>query len=217
VTDCRNAARNRGGGRPKLGKHIVIAGAGAVGGYVGGHLARAGEDVALIDPWPAHVNAMREQGLRLTGTQGEHVVRVNAMHLTEVQGLARKPIDIAIVCTKSFDTEWATAMIGQYLAPGGYVVSMQNSINEERIASVVGWDRTLGCIASTISVNLVEPGHIMRFQEPGGGKRTVFYVGGSYSERCGQRKGDDQPLGRALDQARDQRHHPRPAGRDRAR
>jgi len=160
-----------------VGKHVVIVGAGAVGGYVGGHLARAGEDVALVDPWPVHVNAMRERGLRLTGTQGEHVVRVNAMHLTEVQGFARKPIDIAIICTKSFDTEWATAMIAQYLAPGGYVVSMQNSINEERIARVVGWDRTLGCIASTISVNLVEPGHIMRFQEPGGGKRTVFYVG----------------------------------------
>ena len=160
-----------------MGKHILIFGAGAVGGYVGGHLARAGEDVALVDPWPEHVNAMRAHGLRLGGTQGEHVVRVNALHLTEVQSLQHKPVDIAIICTKSYDTEWATMMIRQYLAPAGYVVSLQNSINEERIAGVVGWGRTVGCIASTISVNLTEPGRILRYRQPGGGARTVFYVG----------------------------------------
>ena len=57
-------------------KHIAIIGAGAVGGYVGGHLTRAGEDVSLVDPWAEHVQAMRARGLRLSGTQGEHVVQV---------------------------------------------------------------------------------------------------------------------------------------------
>ena len=160
-----------------MGKHIAIIGAGAVGGYVGGHLTRAGEDVSLVDPWSEHVAEIRKHGLNLSGTQGEHCVRVNILHVSDVQSFVRKPIDIAIICTKSYDTEWATTMIRQYLAPAGFVVSMQNGINEERIAGVVGWGRTVGCIVSTISVNAFKPGHIMRYQQPGGHHHTVFRVG----------------------------------------
>ena len=153
-------------------------GAGAVGGYVGGHLTRAGQDVTLVDPWPEHVAAMRERGLHLGGSQGEHVVRVNAIHLSDVQSFVRKPVDIAVICTKSYDTEWSAMMIGQYLSPQGYVVSMQNGINEERIARAVGWGRTVGAIVSTISVNAYEPGRIKRYQQPGGTTgHATFRVG----------------------------------------
>ena len=157
--------------------HIAIIGAGAVGGYTGGRLALAGEAVTLIDAWPEHVNAMRAQGLRLSGTQGEHTVKVQALHISDVQGLTQQPVDIAIISTKSYDTEWATALIAPYLAPHGYVVSMQNGMNEERIARIVGWDKTVGCIASSISVNVAAPGHITRTQQPGGGGHAVFRVG----------------------------------------
>src|SRR5882724_9218078 len=109
-------------------KHIVFIGAGAVGGYVGAHLARAGEDVALVDPWPDHIDAIKRDGMHLSGSQGEHRVRVKAMHVHEVQGFVKKPVDIAIICTKSYDTEWAALMVRQYLAPTGYIVSMQNGI-----------------------------------------------------------------------------------------
>ncbi len=160
-----------------MGKHIVFVGAGAVGGYVGAQLARAGEDVALVDPWPDHVEAIKRDGMHLGGSQGEHVARVKAMHMHEVQSLVRKPVDIAIICTKSYDTEWATQMIKQYLSPQGYVVSMQNGINEERIAAIAGWGRTVGCALSTISVNCFKPGYISRYQQPGGDRHTVFRVG----------------------------------------
>jgi 2-dehydropantoate 2-reductase len=161
-----------------MGKHIVFIGAGAVGGYVGGHLTRAGEDVTLVDAWPEHVEAMRSNGLHLGGSQGEHVVRVNAIHISDVQGFMRKPVDIAVICTKSYDTEWAAMMILPYLAPRGYVVSMQNGINEERIARAVGWGRTVGTTVSTISVNAYEPGRIKRYQEPGSTtQHNVFRVG----------------------------------------
>src|SRR6266576_3365442 len=73
-----------------------------------------------------------------------------------------EPVDIAFVCMKSYDTAWATMLIRQYLAPDGYVVSLQNCMNEETIAGIVGWGKTLGCIASSITVNLPEPGHIHR-------------------------------------------------------
>ncbi len=160
-----------------MGRHIAIIGAGAVGGYVGGHLTRAGEDVSLVDPWAEHVQRMRSHGLRLSGTQGDHLIQVDALHLSDVQRFVRKPVDIAIVCTKSYDTEWAALMIRPYLAPDGFGVSMQNGINEERLAGILGWGRTVGCIVSTISVNALEPGHIMRYQQPGGEHHTVFRVG----------------------------------------
>ena len=106
---------------------LAIVGAGAVGGYLGGHLARTGQDVTLIDPWPEHIETIRRQGIHLSGMTDEEtcVVKVPTMHLTEVQSISKqKPIDIAIVSVKSYDTEWATRFIAQYLAPEGYVVSL---------------------------------------------------------------------------------------------
>ncbi|HYM31607.1 MAG TPA: 2-dehydropantoate 2-reductase [Candidatus Cybelea sp.] len=164
-----------------MSKRIAVVGAGAVGGYVGGHLARLGQDVTLIDPWPEHIEAIRARGLEVTGvTAAEHFIIKSAktMHLTEVQGLSKqKPIDIALVSVKSYDTEWATMMIRPYLAPEGFVVSLQNCINEERVAAIVGWGKTLGCIAARISVDLYEPGRIRRTVPMGGAKHTVFRIG----------------------------------------
>lgn len=163
-----------------MGKRIVFVGAGAIGGYVGGHLTRAGHDVTLIDPWPEHVERMRSHGLELSGvTEAErHTVKVNALHVTEVQRLSReRPVDIAFVCVKSYDTDWATLLIRQYLAPDGFVVSLQNCINEERIAALVGWGRTTGCIASLIAAELHGPGRVKRTVPMGGERHTVFRVG----------------------------------------
>jgi 2-dehydropantoate 2-reductase len=160
-----------------MAKRIAFMGAGAVGSYVGGHLTRAGADVTLIDPWPDHVDTIKRDGLHLEGTQGHHHVRPKALHLHEVQSLFREPVDVAFVCTKSYDTVWATHLISQYLAPGGYIVSLQNGINEERIAGVVGWGRVIGVIASSISVNAYKPGHVTRTVQPGGPGYTVFRVG----------------------------------------
>ena len=163
-----------------MSKRIAVVGAGAVGGYVGTHLAAGGHDVTLIDPWPAHVDRLKSHGMEIFGMTPEErmTVKVNAMHLTEVQNLAKqKPIDIAFIAVKSYDTVWATTMIRQYLSAAGCVVSMQNCINEERVAGVVGWGRTLGCIVTGgVGVDLYEPGHIRR----GYAKRadiTSFYIG----------------------------------------
>jgi 2-dehydropantoate 2-reductase len=163
-----------------MGKRIAIMGAGAVGGYAGAHMARAGENVTFLDPWPAHVERLKSAGLRITHAMDvpEFTVPVRALHLTEAQQLAKEaPVDIAFVCMKSYDTAWATTLIAQYLAPDGYVVSLQNCMNEATVAGVVGWGRTLGCIASVISVGLDEPGHVHRGAGKGGAAHTVFRVG----------------------------------------
>jgi 2-dehydropantoate 2-reductase len=171
-------------------RKIAIVGAGAVGGYAGAYMARAGEDVTFIDPWPAHVAEMRTAGLRITHSAIDEsfTLPVRALDITEVQGLAKEaPIDIAFLCMKSYDTAWATMLIAQYLAPSGCVVSLQNCMNEETIAGVVGWGKTLGCIASQIGVGLEAPGHVHRGIGKGGSLYTVFRVGevhGRVTERA---------------------------------
>jgi 2-dehydropantoate 2-reductase len=163
-----------------MGKRIVVVGAGAIGGYMGGHLARGGEDVTLIDPWPEHVNRMNANGLQVDGvtTQECFVTPVKAIHLTDVQHLSKeKPVDIAFVSVKSYDTEWATALVCQYLAPDGFVVSLQNCMNEETVASVAGAYRTVGCIASTLAAELIGPAHVQRNVPLAGEGHAAFRVG----------------------------------------
>lgn len=147
-------------------QRIAIIGAGAVGGYVGAYLARAGQDVTAFDAWPDHVEAIRRDGIRLTGmTEADTMtVRLPTRHLSELQGLSREaPIDIAIMAVKSYDTVWGTAAIAPYLAPSGFVLSAQNCVNEERIAGVVGWGRVLGCmVGNNFTVDLHAPGEIRR-------------------------------------------------------
>src|SRR5947209_6111605 len=176
--DTQRETRGR---RKKMGKRIAVVGVGALGGYVGGNLAHAGEDVTLIDFWPENIETIRAKGLELDGVTPEEkftVKNAKTMHLTEMEALSRqKPIDIAFVSMKSYDTEWATALIKQYLAPDGYVVSLQNCLNEERIAGVVGWGKTVGMVASLISVDMFEPARIRRTVAKGGDKHTVFRVG----------------------------------------
>lgn len=161
-------------------KRIVIVGAGAVGGYAGAYMVQAGADVTFVDPWPENVEAIRSKGLTVTHLKDvpEFTVQCRALHLTELQQLSReRPVDIAFICMKSYDTEWATAMIRQYLSPGGYCVSLQNCLNEETIAKVVGWGRTLGAIASQITVELAAPGHVKRAAGKGAPAHIVYRVG----------------------------------------
>ncbi len=163
-----------------MGYKIAIMGTGAVGAYAGAHMARAGEDVTFIDPWPENVETMKGRGIKVSHIRDvpEWSTAVRALHLTELQHAAKeKPFDIAFVCMKSYDTEWATVMIAQYLAPAGFVVSLQNCMNEETIAGVVGWGKVVGCIASSITVDLCEAGHVRRAAGKSGDKHTVFRTG----------------------------------------
>jgi len=167
-----------------------MVGAGGVGGMCAGHMARNGEDVTFIDPWPAHVDKMNKDGLELRGVSEEETynVKVKALHITEVQTTFRDgPFDVAFVSTKSYDTIWATSLIKPYLSETGFVVSLQNALNEERVASVVGPSKTLGCIASGIGVELEKPAHVQRNVPIRGNSHTVFRVGelhGRITERA---------------------------------
>src|SRR5204863_12963 len=83
------------------------------GGYAGAHMVKAGEDVTFIDFWPEHVEHMKQHGLTITHLRDVEpfTVPARALHVTELQQISKeKPFDIAFVCTKSYDTAWATAM-----------------------------------------------------------------------------------------------------------
>jgi 2-dehydropantoate 2-reductase len=159
---------------------VCIVGAGAVGGYVGAHLVKAGMDPILVDAWPAHVEAMRERGLSVTGMTGAATVeaRVRALHVSDVPQLVRElAIDIAFIAVKSYDTAWATQLIVPYLAPTGCLVSLQNSINEPTMAAIAGWHRVLGCSVSALAAELVEPGRIVRNSPLGDAKKPGMRIG----------------------------------------
>ena len=164
---------------------IGIIGAGAIGCVVGGLLTKAGHDVTLVDQWPEHIETMKQHGLRLSGTCGEHTIPVKALHIHELQGVAT-PFEAVFVSVKSYDTEWAAQMALAYLEqPDGVVVDFQNGVNDERVASVVGKARCLGCVI-TIGAGMYEPGHAMRTDS------------GSVGFKIGEHDGRDTPRAQAL-------------------
>ena len=112
---------------------IAVMGAGSVGCYFGGMLARAGHDVTLIGR-AAHVQAIRRDGLLLdTQTFCEHV-RVRA----ESDASAVKDAELVLFCVKSIDTGPAAAIIAPHLAEGAVVLSLQNGVdNAQRLESVL--------------------------------------------------------------------------------
>ena len=136
---------------------IGVLGVGGVGGVIGGYLAKAGHDVTLIDAWAASIERIKEAGLTVTTQEGEFTVKAAALHIGEVS-IARPAFDVVILSVKSNETSWTSKFIEPYLAPGGFVVSAQNSINEDAIAEVLGWPRVVGCIV-TLGAGMYEPGH----------------------------------------------------------
>ena len=155
---------------------IGVFGAGAVGGTIGGLLSLAGRDVTLIGQWREHIDAVRKNGLRMVETTGTRLAHPHILHHEEL-GTLTKPFDVVLLCVKSYDTEWAVKAVAPHLAPHGFVASLQNGINESRIAAIVGVERTVGVGISTIGANATEPGEVVRTSSRGGSAHTVFRVG----------------------------------------
>jgi 2-dehydropantoate 2-reductase len=127
--------------------------------------------------WGEHVDKMRQDGLKVTGTQGDFTVPVNALHLSDAMQISAK-FDIAFIAVKSYDTEWSAHFVKRLLAPDGVMVDSQNCMNDELIASIVGYDREVGCVMSSVTVALGEPGHVHRGGQPGRDRgHDVFRVG----------------------------------------
>lgn len=134
---------------------LTVVGAGAIGGVVGGHLARAGHDVALIEVDEAHVAAVRARGLAVSGA-AEFTVRIPIGTPEE----APASLGAVLLAVKSRHTLDALATIAPRLAPDGFVVSLQNGLEEYRIADAVGEKRTVGAFL-TFGGYYAEPGKVV--------------------------------------------------------
>src|SRR6185312_2190184 len=134
---------------------VTIFGAGAIGGTIGAYATQAGHDITLVDIVPEHVRIMNEKGLRIIGGRGDNLFPVKAKLASEVTG----PLGVVFLCVKGHFTETAMQQIAPLLAPDGYVVSIQNGLNEEIIAREIGAERTVGCFVH-FGADLIEPGVI---------------------------------------------------------
>ncbi len=139
--------------------HVVVAGAGGIGGALAGEAALGGGNVSVIDAWADHVEAIRADGLRLQGPSpmGERTVGLSAWHISEWQLLA--PIDLLVVATKSFDNQWIAPLLAPRLAEKATVISAQNGVNEPQLAEFLGRERIVGAVvlfpAEAVSPGLV--------------------------------------------------------------
>ena len=153
----------------------VVVGAGAIGGTVAAGLVRDGHDVLVCDADPEHVAAINRDGLVIEGPVEEYTVRVPAVAPADLP----HGIDHVLLAVKAHHTGQAMRTIAPRLAPNGYVVSLQNGMNEPEIVAAVGAERVVGAFVN-FGADVVGPGRILR------GNRATFRIGeldGSDSER----------------------------------
>ncbi len=135
---------------------IAIFGSGGVGGYFGGRLAAAGEDVTFMARG-AHLAALRQGGLHIESPNG-------ALHLPTVQATDRPadvgPVDVVLFTVKLYDVAAAAATLAPMIGPDTVVVTLQNGVEAvDMVAQHVGADHVAGGVAYIVVV-VDQPGHL---------------------------------------------------------
>jgi 2-dehydropantoate 2-reductase len=136
---------------------FAVLGAGAVGCYFGGMLARAGHEVVLIGR-PAHVAAIRAEGLRMQTRSFDERVKIGAStDVAEVAGAA-----VVLLCVKSTDTESAAQSLCDHLGAGTVVLSLQNGVdNAKRLRAVLGPAQPVAATVVYVATEMAGPGHLL--------------------------------------------------------
>ena len=133
---------------------VAVLGAGAVGCFFGGMLARAGHRVTLIGR-PMHVDAFRKSGLHFEGLKFNQRVPVEAS--TEAEAV--RGVRLVLVCVKSTDTDQAAAQIAPFLEADAIVVNLQNGVdNTERIQARVSQPVIPAVVY--VATEMAGPGHL---------------------------------------------------------
>jgi 2-dehydropantoate 2-reductase len=161
-------------------KIAILGGGGAMGGIFGGYLARAGNDVTLIDVSKAAVTAINDNGLTIEEKDGSQpVIKVPASDNPASVG----PVDLIINFVKCYHTEAAVRAAAPMIGGDTAVLSLQNGWgNAPRIASIVGEDRVLVGLTYH-GGTLLAPG---RVKHPGSGMTYIGELTGKPSERLGK-------------------------------
>ena len=112
------------------------------------------------DAWAAHVEAMKAGGLKVVLPEQELHAAVRALHICEVSVQAPQ-FDIVLLAAKSHDSRWLAQFIKPYLKSDGVLVCVQNSLNDEWVAPIIGYTRDIGCTIE-LSAEVFTPGIIQR-------------------------------------------------------
>jgi 2-dehydropantoate 2-reductase len=153
---------------------IAIVGAGAVGGYFGARLARAGEDVTFIARG-SHLDAIRTRGLEVVSPAlGDFIVRARAEADPSVVGA----VDLVIFAVKTYDNDTAIPLLAPLVGTATAVLTLQNGIDSAaQLAATLGEARVLG--GTTYVATAVEaPGRIVQT----GVHRSIIF-GEAFGER----------------------------------
>lgn len=140
-------------------KKLLIFGTGAVGGYYGGVLVKAGFDVTFVARGENY-NALKEKGLTLIRNGKKEIIPINIVKA--IHELPKEKIfDYILICVKSKDTKVAAESIKQIVGPNTTVASFQNGIeNEDIIASVIGKKHVIGALVF-IATQMMGPGVVV--------------------------------------------------------
>ena len=134
---------------------VAVMGAGAVGCYFGGMLARAGHDVTFIAR-PQHVEAITRDGLRMETKTFDERVQLKAV--TDVSGA--RDADLVLFCVKSMDTEAAGAQLQPVLRPDTLVLCLQNGVdNADRLRGVLP-EHAVAAAVVYVATEMAGPGHL---------------------------------------------------------
>ena len=136
---------------------IAVMGSGGVGGYFGGQLGRAGEDVAFIARGD-HLAALRTSGLTVRSrVSGDFTLPVFATD--DIASIG--PVDLVLLCVKTYDLEAAAARLLPLITSGTMVLPLQNGIDaSERLVRILGSTPVLGGVAYVIATRM-SPGLIV--------------------------------------------------------
>ncbi len=154
---------------------ILVWGAGAIGGTVAAYLCRAGLDVTVVDANAAHVQAICDRGLIITGPIENFTEALPAWTPRDVAGVW----DMIFLCVKALHTDIASRELAPHLAESGVVVSLQNGFNELVISKIVGRERTMGAFIN-FGADVLDPGVV---HYAGRGAVVVGELDGRATER----------------------------------
>ena len=157
---------------------IAVVGSGGTGGFFGGLLARAGEEVTFIARG-ANLEALRSRGLTVKSRlAGEFSLPVRAKDNPDEVGT----VDLVLFCVKAYDTDSAAQSIRPLLDADTMLLSLQNGVdNAERIARITGQGAKLGAVAYVVSA-IEAPGVVA--QTAGPGRIVLGELAGGTSERA---------------------------------
>ena len=149
-------------------KRYAIYGAGSLGTVLGAYITKNGGQIDLINRNKAHVQALRDQGARITGTV-DMTVPVTALTPDEMEGR----YDVILLLTKQLYNREVVAFLKDYLAEDGVLVTLQNGLPEPDIAEIIGSHRTMGCTVEW-GATLSEPGVCVLTSDP---ESLSFHMG----------------------------------------